>query len=224
MSERANDVYSGAAVYSKRVLRMYDLWVVYFSNTYVWRCHRSRLLERYNEHLGARHLDVGPGTGWYLAHTGLMRDTAVTLVDLNPNSLATASARMAEVGPHTVDADVLQPLPENVGPFDSIGVNFVLHCVPGSWDEKGIAFEHLAARLAPGGVLFGSTVLGVGVRHNLAGRRLMSVYNAKGIFHNRDDDADGLERVLREHFADVSVTVVGTVALFRASNPVYPPT
>lgn len=219
MSEPAKDVRSGAAVYNKFVLRIYDVLVVHLSNTYVWRCHRDRIIELYDENLGARHCDIGPGTGWYLAHAQKTPDATVTLLDINTNSLASASARLAERAPRTVASDVLEPLPDGIGPFDSIGANYVFHCVPGSWADKGLAIGHLAARLASDGVLFGGTVLGRGVRHNVAGRKLMSIYNKKGIFHNSDDDAEGLERVLRQHFADVSVTIVGTVALFRASGP-----
>lgn len=206
-------------MYSKRVLMLYDVIVVYLSNTYVWRCHRNRMLERYDAYVGARHLDVGPGTGWYLAHSQRASDASITLMDLNSNSLASARTRLADSAPHAVVADVLQPLEEDIGTFDSIGVNYVLHCLPGTWDEKGAAFGNLAAKLAPDGVLFGSTILGVGVRHNVVGRRLMAIYNAKGIFHNRGDAAEGLERALSEHFADVTVTIVGAVALFRASAP-----
>lgn len=214
------EVQRGAAVYSKRVLGFYDLLVVYVSNTFVWRCHRDRMTALYDQNVGARHLDVGPGTGWYLANAHLPSDVRVTLMDLNPNSLASARTRVGDTVSRTVVADILEPLPDDIGPFDSIGVNYVLHCVPGSWDEKGIAFGHLAGQLSADGVLFGSTILGHGVRHNAAGRKLMSVYNGKGIFHNTQDGADGLERALAQHFADVSVDVVGTVALFRASVPI----
>ena len=37
---------------------------------FVWRCPTSRLLERYRRHIRARHLDVGPGTGYFLERRG----------------------------------------------------------------------------------------------------------------------------------------------------------
>jgi hypothetical protein len=70
--------------------------------------------------------------------------------------------------------------------------------------------------LEPGGVFFGSTILGRGVAHTTIGRRLMRVYNAKGIFSNADDDERGLERALRSKLEDVEIEVVGAVALFAA--------
>ncbi|UYM05107.1 class I SAM-dependent methyltransferase [Solicola gregarius] len=219
MTEQAEEVRRGAAVYSKRVLGFYDVFVVRISSTYVWRCHRDRMVELYDQNLGARHLDVGPGTGWYLANAHTNPDAAITLLDMNTNSLSNASARLADSAPSTVVANVLDPLPNDIGPFDSIGANYVFHCVPGSWADKGVAFGHLAAKLASGGVLFGGTILGRGVQHNAAGRRLMAIYNGKGIFHNSDDDAEGLEDALRQHFAEVTIDIVGTVALFRAAGP-----
>ncbi|SDS96411.1 class I SAM-dependent methyltransferase [Microlunatus soli] len=219
MDRRDEEVRRGAAIYSRAVLAIYDLWVVRFSNTLVWRCPRRVISELYDGSIGRRHLDVGPGTGWYLAHAELPADGTVTLMDLNPNSLEHASARLAPPEPRHLIADVLQELPESAGPFDSIGANYLLHCLPGPWSDKGAAVEHLAARLTPDGVLFGSTILGRGVDHNLLGRRLMDLYNDRGIFHNTDDNVAGLRAVLDQHFAEVMIDIVGTVAVFRARRP-----
>ena len=95
MVESDEEVRRGAAVYSKRVLGIYDVLVVYLSNTFVWRCHRRRITELYERYAGARHLDVGPGTGWYLANARMPSGRTVTLLDLNSNSLASARARLA---------------------------------------------------------------------------------------------------------------------------------
>ena len=72
----------------------------------------------------------------------------------------------------------------------------------------------LCPYLASDGVLFGSTILGRGVRHNLLGRRLIRLYNRKGILSNLEDDQRGLEQGLASQLTDVEVEVVGAVALF----------
>ncbi len=77
--------------------------------------------------------------------------------------------------------------------------------------------ENVRPYLEPGGVLFGSTILGRGVPHGRIGRRLMQVYNEKAIFSNADDDERGLEQGLASVFEDVEIEVVGTVALFAAT-------
>ena len=54
--------------------------------------------------------------------------------------------------------------------------------------------SNLRPYLVSGGVFFGSTILGRGVEHNLLGRRLMRLYNRKGIFSNLEDDQRGSSR------------------------------
>lgn len=214
-----SDVHAGAAIYSKPVLRLYDLFVVRFSASRAWRCDSSAMLSQYDAHMGQRHLDVGPGTGWYLEHTTSCEGSDVTLMDLNANSLASASRRLGPTPHRKVVGNVLEPLPDSVGTFDSIAANYLFHCVPGDWDTKGVAFAHLAHHLSQDGVLFGSTILGQGVEHNNIGSMLMKLYNRKGVFHNQGDDAAGLQAALERSFAQVTVSVIGTVAMFQARQP-----
>jgi hypothetical protein len=47
-------------------------------------------------------------------------------------------------------------------------------------------------------------------------RRLMSLYNRKGIFHNTGDTLEGLQDALRRRFPHFDVDVVGCAALFSA--------
>jgi hypothetical protein len=51
----------------------------------------------------------------------------------------------------SVRADALQPLPVPARQFDSVGMNFLLHCLPGDWPAKGSVFAHAATALQPGG-------------------------------------------------------------------------
>ena len=103
--------------------------------------------------------------------------------------------------------------------YDSIALFYLLHCLPGTMADKARVFAHLKPHLAPGGVLFGATVLGDGTRHNRFGRALEHVYNRRGIFDNRRDTAEALAHALGEHFADVCVEQHGAVALFAARSP-----
>jgi len=70
--------------------------------------------------------------------------------------------------------------------------------------------------MSPGGVLFGSSLLQGGVVRSWPAKRLMDLYNRKGIFSNEADDLDGLTRELRKRFEHVSIEVVGCAALFSA--------
>src|SRR5262249_10356222 len=92
------EVEAGRAVYSRFVLACYAVFVLGFSARFAWRCPRARMLEQYQELAGPRHLDVGVGTGWFLAHCH-WRDARpdVTLLDLNENSLHAAAGRIARL-------------------------------------------------------------------------------------------------------------------------------
>ena len=87
------------------------------------------------------------------------------------------------------------------GAFESVGLNWLLHCLPGTMATKGVVFDHCKTVLAPGGVVFGSTVLSGGVRHTPMSRWMMDQLNRDGTFTNRDDDLDGLKTQLDQRFA-----------------------
>ena len=83
-------------------------------------------------------------------------------------------------------------LPRGLDRFDSVGLTYVLHCLPGRLKEKLAAVDQPLMR--EGAVLFGATILGRGVAPNLAARKLLDLYNAKGVFNNREDDFESLLR------------------------------
>ena len=200
------------------MLAAYDALVLGFSNRYVWRCPSATMLARYDQLAGPRHLDAGVGTGWFLDHCRWRgHQPEITLLDLNENSLRMAAGRIRRYEPRTVHGNVLEPVELGEDEFDSIGLNYLLHCLPGALEAKTAAvLRNLAGRLKPGGVLFGSTILGRGVDHNALGRMLMRLYNRQGIFANADDDPGGLERGLAAQLGSVEVDIVGAVALFAA--------
>ncbi|KAI9652143.1 MAG: hypothetical protein M1831_007175 [Alyxoria varia] len=172
---------AGAAVYTHSLLRyFYDLWVLKISNTYIWRCPtQGKLLPLFRRHLSPRHLDIGVGSGFYLASSHLSEGSHVTLADLNPNSLEIAAAAVRRASPsaevRTVQQDVLaddfadadSPLlrrPSDTGDrnadggvdplaggerFESISMFFLLHCLPGPPKRKGVALAKTARLLEP---------------------------------------------------------------------------
>ncbi|GGF03040.1 methyltransferase [Aliidongia dinghuensis] len=213
------DLPDSAAIYNPLVLRLYDLWVTRFSNRFAWRCPAARQIAHYRAHLADRHLDVGVGTGFYLQWAGEFGARQVALLDPNPDCLATARARLGQVPATVYRQDALDPLVVPEPPFGSIGLSYLLHCLPGPMARKAAIFDNLRPLLAPGGTLFGSTILGDGAGHNPLGRKLMAVYNAKGIFGNAEDTLQALDRELSHRFATVRIEQVGVVALFSAAGP-----
>jgi SAM-dependent methyltransferase len=205
------------AVLSPLTLFFYDAWVHGFSDRFLWRCPLHELLAFYHRNVSASHLDVGVGTGLLLDRTPFPARSAITLMDVNTACLETAARRIARHTPRIVRASVLAPLPA-IGPFSSVGLGYLLHCVPGSMPAKAVAFDHLKAVMAPGARLFGATIVQGSVPTPWAARRVMDFYNARGIFANRHDTVEDLEAALRSRFSAVDVRMRGQVALFEATH------
>ena len=175
----------------------------------------SEAVDRYRNLMGHRHLDVGPGTGYFIERAAPPAGTEITLIDANPRVLAYCSRRLAGMHPTTVEADVLKPLPID-GRFDSAALSFILHCLPGPQPHKAVAVPNVAALLEPDGVLFGGTVLGLTSKHTRPARTFLRAVNRQGAFDNREDTAEGLRAILGESVEEVTVDVVGSTALFTA--------
>lgn len=219
VSPRAPDdaVRAGQAVYGRALLAVYDVGILGFSNRFLWRCPKRYMRELYGRHAGARHLDVGVGTGYFLDHCRFPTDKpAITLLDLNANSLGASARRIARYEPRVVQGNILEPLDLGDVRFDSVGLNFLLHCLPGTIEQKAAVFRNVKPYVDPGGVVFGSTVLTGGVRKNALARRVNAAYNRKGIFTNEADSVDGLRRVLEQEFDSPELEVRGSVGLFAA--------
>ncbi|KAM4055741.1 putative SAM-dependent methyltransferase [Hirsutella rhossiliensis] len=100
--EEAPEQHPGAAVYTPWVLAFYDMWVLWFSCTYIWKCSTSRvLLPLFRASMGRRHLDIGVGSGYFPARA--LGDAAaaapppcreLTIVDLNPHALEATRRRV----------------------------------------------------------------------------------------------------------------------------------
>jgi ubiquinone/menaquinone biosynthesis C-methylase UbiE len=112
-------------IYTRRFLTIYDTVVLGFYLHWVWRCPRAVLADRYRTTTGVRHLDVGPGTGYFLDVAELPTGTEITLLDPNPDVLAHAAKRLARHAPATIQADACEPLPLT-GSFETAALNLVL--------------------------------------------------------------------------------------------------
>ncbi len=212
------NVKAGQAVYTKNTLSIYDLWVLGFSNSFLWKCPTKILRKTFQEHSTVNHLDVGVGSGYYLDKCLSNIERRVALLDLNMNSLNTAAARISRFSPEVYCDNALEPLSTECEKFDSISVNYLLHCLPGSLKEKSIMFKHLDKLLNDKGVLFGSTILGKDSNYGYFAGKLMALYNTKGIFDNASDDLHSLELSLNQYYKNVKISVVGCVAIFYAQK------
>lgn len=217
MSPAPDEVAAGHAFYTKRTLAFYDAMILGFFSRTAWRCPAQRMLEHYDAHISDNHLDIGVGTGYFLERCHFPSPSPrLALMDLNTDCLDVAAQRVERYHPETYVANVLTPIAIEVTPFDSVGMNYLLHCLPGTIASKAVAFDNIKKVANPGATIFGATLLTGGVRRNWFARRVMKRNNAHGIFSNAHDDLDGLHAALEHNFDTHEVQLVGCVAIFAA--------
>lgn len=210
----------GYAVYNPRSLRLYDRFVLGFSNRCVWKCPTEEIIDLYREHITTNHLEVGVGTGYFLEKTLPQAETRLALLDANRDCLNYAAARLEKTRPDCPrpelhQEDLLEPFDLPGAGFDSIGVNYVFHCMPGRLDDKaGRAIDHLAPYLHEKGTLFGATILAKEISTPIAAKLFLRTYNRKGIFSNKEDSLGAVMEVLSARFRTFNVEVHGCVVLF----------
>ncbi|TLG77686.1 class I SAM-dependent methyltransferase [Methylocystis sp. B8] len=218
MPVTTEQIHAGQAIYTPKMLAIYDVLVLGLSNRWIWKCPTPRLLAHYDRHVSGNHLDVGVGTGYFLDRCCFPTATPrIALMDLNRDALQFAARRIARCQPETYVRNVMEPIVFDGSKFDSVGVNYLFHCLPGDMATKAQAFDFLSPLMSPKAVVFGSTLLQGGVERSFAARRLMDFYNSKDIFSNTQDNLETLTRELEKRFSAVSVETVGCAALFSAS-------
>jgi SAM-dependent methyltransferase len=220
--ERDDPAYAGQRDYGPLLLRLYDPIVIAHVSRIVWRTPPDVLLERFRARVRPNHLDVGPGTGWFLDHSGLPDGSPISILDPNTHVLDHVSKRLKRFDVTAVEADVLKPLPVQ-GPFNSAALHLVIHCLPGPLERKQLAVTNVARTLAPDGILFGASVLGLKGPQTRLSRAVLRVFNAQGGFDNLDDTEESLRTILGAEFEHVELETFGAVAVFAATGPKRPP-
>lgn len=215
LKTKKKQISEGHEVYSKMILYSYDFVVLFYNNTFFWKCPTKKLLEFYNKNVTSNHLDVGVGSGFFLDRCKFPEaNPRLCLMDLNMNTLDITKKRIERYNPEVYTQNILEPIEHKLEGFDSIGINYLLHCLPGDIESKSVVFENLKPLLYPDGTIFGSTILGKGLNFGKGLDKKMKLYNDKKIFTNLEDDAEGLERALEKHFSKYTLEVVGCVAIF----------
>ena len=137
-----------------------------------------------------KHLDVGVRTGYFLdrCRFPFHEPRNHSLRSKPGQRFGPRRLRLRRYSPVCHLGNVLEPAPEDFAGFHSVGLNYLLHCLPGDLLSKSVVFKNLKPLLKENGVIFGSTILGSDCAHNLLGRKLMNLYNRKGIsFSNVSD-------------------------------------
>ncbi len=116
-------------------------------------------------------------------------------------------------------ANVLGPALPFGRHFDSVGLCYLLHCLPGSMTEKAVVFDRLLPLMTERAVLFGATILQGDAPRSRPAQALMDFYNRKGVFTNAADSHADLKAELKARFAEVRLARHGAVTAFEARKP-----
>lgn len=210
-------VHAGQAAYTPLTLKAYDWFVLGFSNHLLWRCPTAKLRALYERNVSGRHLDIGVCTGYYLDKTRWpTSNPSITMIDLNSHSLEAAARRIGRFAPKTVVANVLEPSLSIEPGFESVGLCYLLHCLPGEISEKAAVFDHVLPVMSDNAAVFGATIVQGNAPRSRAAQSLMNFYNRKGIFTNQEDTLEGLQIELEKRFRDVKLAQHGAVVAFEA--------
>jgi len=212
--------------YTRLGLHVYDPLIVKLVAPRVWDCSPDVLVEHYRAHVTSNHADIGVGTGFFLDRCGFdspspdSRPPRIALIDLQANCLAHAARRLARYRPQTYVRDALRPI-EGIpgGPFDSIALGGILHCLSGDLRNKCRVLDSIAPLARAGTKLFGYTLVSDEVPRSARRRVVHRVLNQLRVVDNANDRLADLHTELRARFSDCRVEAVGCMALFSARVP-----
>jgi hypothetical protein len=151
-----------------------------------------------------------------------------TFLDASPNCLRFSSERAVALGYRGPEIELCEQnifeliLDHMNGAFDTVAPFWVLHYLLGAFPDKASrAVETILPALAPGptSTLYGTTLLGPGVKHSRSGQYLLKFFRDRSIFSNQQDDKAGLRAGLEPYFDGVTVTLVGANACFVCRGP-----
>ncbi len=214
------NIHSGARYYGAITLPLYDAAVLNVAVPYAWGISLREELALYDHCMGARHLDVGVATGYFLDNALYPAEQKeITLMDLNPNATAYAAKRLSRVNVTEIVGDALEPFPVE-GQFDSVGLFHLLHCMPGAIPDKEVVFDNTIACLAPGGVCFGASVTPLGLKQNMLAKLILRGSNAKGALNNLRDSHEDLRAAIERRFKTTKIELRGLMTTWQARDPI----
>ncbi|HEY5756593.1 MAG TPA: class I SAM-dependent methyltransferase [Steroidobacter sp.] len=207
--------------YTRLGLHMYDPLIVNLVAPHVWGCDPDILIDHYRDHLTSNHADIGVGTGFFPDRCGFPSpNPRLALIDLQPNCLAHTARRLARYRPTTHLRDVLSPVDEIPGgPFDSIALPGIIHCLAGDLAFKSRVFDNIEPLTRPGTKIFGYTLVYDGVPLRVSRRLVHPLLNRLRVIDNANDRLADLRDELHARFIDCNVELVGCMALFSAIAP-----
>ena len=198
-----------------RNIQKYDKIVNDINCEKVWKCSQKHIIKNYNSNITPQHIEIGPGTGYFLKKENLdVSLNKLTLIDVNSKILNYSKSNLkcdySNIDVITHDLFTSE-IPRDI-PFTSVGINYVLHCVPGNLQTK---LDKLISNLGNNTYnLFGASVVCDPLHMNPIAEYELMFLNACGIFNNNNDTYEELNEYLNNRNLKFSLEKQGYVAIF----------
>ena len=145
----------------------------------------KHIFEHHFQKYSRNHLEIGPGTGYFLQRRYPI--SHLTLMDINKDTLDYTRHNLKGNYPHisVMEHDIFKK-PKRLDRVQSVGINYVLHCVPGRLDTK---LECLVNNIHVGRdtTFFGATVIQDDTNQTFLSKTELYLLNKYKIFYNQND-------------------------------------
>jgi len=192
-------------------LKLYDYLVNDINCSYAWRCHKSNIFENYKNNIKTNHLEIGPGTGYFLKNNYNIKK--LYLMDINDDTLNFSKSNLSEnYQVETINHNIFKDKLE-IKDLESIGLNYVLHCVPGRLEDN---IDNLINNLETNNKVnfFGATVVSDKILQNRLSTIELFFLNKYNIFNNEMDISKNLIDYLKYNQIKFHEKIVGNVLIF----------
>lgn len=194
---------------NKLLLNNYDYFVNKLNCNYVWGCNQKVIKNLYKNNLGKNHIEIGPGTGYFLKQNQFNN---LYLFDINNDILNDSYENLKDNSKDTfkINKNIFNENEKiSIDNINSIGLSYVLHCVPNTLDKS---LNYLINNLNQKNViLFGSTV--VPQKTNIVASTELFFLNKLGIFNNKNHNIDQLKNFCKNYEHEINVE--GNVLVFK---------
>ena len=191
------------------IFNNYDYFVNNINCKYVWKCDQRYIKKLYANNITNKHLEIGPGTGYFIKK---YQFNNLHLVDINQDILNNSKKNLTNNCQNIKIHN--QNIFENNNKINeditSIGMSYVLHCVPNNLDRS---IDKLVENVQTDNqiTIFGSTV--IPNKKDLMAMTEIYTLNTLGIFNNINHNKEQLDYIIDKYNGNINH--VGNVLLFN---------
>lgn len=196
---------------NKLILNNYDYLVNNINCKYAWKCNQSVIKNLYKNNISKNHLEIGPGTGYFLKDYNFDN---LFLMDINRDILKASqdnlkiNSKNINIYQHNIFEDDNKVNNLNL---DSIGLTYVLHCVPGKLD---FLLNNLVKNINNNNyTIFGATV--IPNNNDFIASTELFFLNKTGVFSNYNDKMSDLENFGKKY--PIEFCQEGNVLVFKTN-------